>query len=51
MKNGLYTIHIEVLDGVCGRNGVVMVLRDGIIRGGDSHFCYTGSDGFADGKW
>jgi hypothetical protein len=51
MKNGLYSIHIEMLDGVSGRNGGVMVLRDGIIRGGDSHFYYIGSYSFADGKW
>ena len=51
MKNGLYAIHIEMLDGVSGRNGGVMVLRDGIIRGGDSHFYYTGSYSFGDGKW
>lgn len=51
MKNGLYTIHIEMLDGVPGRNGGVMVLRDGTIRGGDSHFYYTGSYSFAGGKW
>jgi hypothetical protein len=51
MKNGLYTLHIEFLDGLSGRNGGVMVLRDGIIRGGDSHFYYTGSYSFADGKW
>ncbi len=51
MKNGLYTIHIEMLDGVSGRNGGVMVLHDGTIRGGDSHFYYTGSYSFADGKW
>ena len=51
MKNSLYTIHIKMLDGVSGRNGVVMVLGDGIIRGGDSHFYYTGSYSFAGGKW
>ena len=51
MKNGLYSIHIQMLDGVSGRNGGVMVLRDGTIRGGDSHFYYTGSYSFADGKW
>jgi hypothetical protein len=51
MKNGLYDIHIEMLDGVSGRNSGVMVLRDGTIRGGDSHYYYTGSYSFADGKW
>ncbi|MDQ8729924.1 GrlR family regulatory protein [Bradyrhizobium sp. LHD-71] len=51
MKNGLYTLHIEMLDGVAGRNGGVMVLHDGTIRGGDSYFYYTGSYSFADGRW
>ena len=51
MKNGLYSIHIRMLDGVSGRNGGIMVLRDGLIRGGDSHFYYTGSYSFADGRW
>src|SRR4029450_2383851 len=51
MKSGLCSIHIEMLDGVSGRNGGVMVLRDGIIRGGDSHFYYTGAYSFADGRW
>jgi len=51
MKNGLYTIHIEMLDGVSGRNGGVMVLHEGAIRGGDNYFYYVGSYSFADGKW
>lgn len=51
MKNGLYSIHIQMLDGVSGRNGGVMVMRDGVIRGGDSHFYYTGSYSFAEGRW
>lgn len=51
MKNGLYSLHIEMLDGVQGRNSGVMVLRDGVIRGGDTHFYYLGSYSFADGKW
>lgn len=51
MKNGLYTLHIEMLDGLSGRNGGVMVLRDGAIRGGDSYFYYLGSYSFADGRW
>jgi hypothetical protein len=51
MKNGIYSIHIEMLDGVEGRNGGVMVLHNGSIRGGDAFFYYIGSYTFADGKW
>lgn len=51
MQNALYSLHIEMLDGVPGRNGGIMVLRDGVIRGGDAHFYYLGSYIFADGKW
>jgi hypothetical protein len=51
MKNGLYSLRIEMLDGVQGANTGVMVLRDGEILGGDSFFYYVGSYTFADGKW
>jgi hypothetical protein len=51
MKNGLYSLRIELLDGVKGVNTGVMVLRDGSIRGGDSIFYYVGSYSFSDGKW
>ncbi len=51
MKNGLYSIRIEMLDGVHGVNTGVMVLRDGEILGGDAFFFYVGSYSFSDGKW
>ncbi len=51
MKNGLYSIRIEMLDGVRGVNTGVMVLRDGEILGGDAFFFYVGSYSFSDGKW
>jgi T3SS negative regulator,GrlR len=51
MKNGLYSVRIEMLDGVRGENTGVMMLRDGQILGGDSFFYYVGSYSFADGKW
>lgn len=51
MKNGLYSLRIDMLDGVEGSNTGVMVMRDGIIRGGDTYFYYVGSYSFADGKW
>ena len=46
--NGLYSIHIRMLDG--GNSGVMM-LYDGRIRGGDAYFDYIGSYSAADGKW
>lgn len=51
MKNGLYSLRIEMLDGVEGTNTGVIVLRDRVIRGGDSIFYYVGSYSCADGKW
>lgn len=51
MKNGLYSLRIEMLDGVRGVNTGVIMLRDGNIRGGDSIFYYVGSYSFSDGKW
>jgi hypothetical protein len=35
MKNGLYSVHIQMGDGVKGRASGIIVLRDGIIVGGD----------------
>jgi hypothetical protein len=51
MKNGLYSIRIEMLDGVRGTNTGVMVLHEGQILGGDAFFYYVGSYTFADGRW
>jgi hypothetical protein len=51
IKNGLYSIHIRMLDGVDGGNTGVMVLHDGKIRGGDAFFDYIGSYSSANGKW
>jgi hypothetical protein len=49
--NGLYSIHIRMLDGIDGGNTGVMVLRDGVIRGGDAFFDYLGSYTSASGRW
>jgi hypothetical protein len=49
--NGLYSIHIQMLDGIDGGNTGVMVLHDGRIRGGDGFFDYIGSYTCANGKW
>lgn len=51
MKNGLYTLHIQMLDGVRGANTGVVVLRDGAMRGGDAYFYYVGSYSFANGRF
>jgi hypothetical protein len=51
IKNGLYSIHIRMLDGIDGGNTGVMVLHDGRIRGGDAYFDYIGSYTSANGRW
>ncbi|QOG19003.1 MULTISPECIES: hypothetical protein [Bradyrhizobium] len=43
MKNGLYSIHIDMLDGVKGRDSGVLILRDGVLLGGGPHFWSRGS--------
>jgi hypothetical protein len=51
IANGLYSIHLRMLDGLDGGNTGVMVLHDGRIRGGDGFFDYIGSYTAANGKW
>jgi hypothetical protein len=51
IRNGLYSIHIRMLDGIDGGNTGVMVLLDGRIRGGDAFFDYVGSYTSANGRW
>ena len=46
MKNGLYSIHINMLDGVKGRDSGVLILRDGLLLGGGPYFWSIGA--FAD---
>lgn len=43
MRNGLYSIHVDLLDGRFGRGSGVLVCRDGLIRGGDAFLFYTGT--------
>jgi len=43
MRNGLYSIHVSLLDGNTGKGSGVIVFRDGMIRGGDAYLYYTGS--------
>jgi len=51
IKNGLYSIHIRMLDGIDAGNAGVMVLHAGRIRGGDGFFGYLGAYSSAGGKW
>ena len=46
VKNGLYSIRIEMRDGKQGHATGVVILYDGRILGGDSYFYYTGSYSF-----
>jgi hypothetical protein len=43
MKNGLYSIHVSLLDGRSGKGSGVVVFRDGKIRGGDAFLFYVGN--------
>jgi len=51
MTNGLYSILTEMIEGGHGHASGVIVLLDGKIAGGDSHFYYTGSYTADRGKW
>ena len=51
MRNGLYSIHIQMGDGVKGRASGVLVLRDGKFLGGDPYFWSRGSYTFREGSW
>src|ERR1700753_683068 len=43
MKNGLYSIHVNLLDGRSGKGSGVILFRNGQILGGDAYLFYTGS--------
>jgi len=49
--NGLYSIHIRMLDGVDGGLTGVMLLNDGRILGGDASFYYIGTYTSENGRW
>jgi len=51
MRNGLYSVHIQMGDGVKGRASGVIVLRDGRIFGGDPYFWSVGTYTTRDGSW
>ena len=41
MNNGLYSIHVTLLDGRSGKGSGVILFRDGQILGGDAYLFYT----------
>jgi T3SS negative regulator,GrlR len=43
MKNGLYSIHVNLQDGRSGKGSGVVMFRDGKILGGDAYLFYVGS--------
>jgi hypothetical protein len=43
MKNGLYSIHVTLLDGRVGKGSGVIMFRDGQIFGGDAYLFYIGT--------
>jgi hypothetical protein len=51
MKNGLYSIHIHMLDGVRGRDSGILILRDGKFLGGGPFFWSVGSYTVGNGTW
>jgi hypothetical protein len=51
MKNGLYSIHIHMLDGVRGRDSGVLILRNGVLLGGGPFFWSVGSYTVGHGTW
>ncbi|MEA2842248.1 MAG: hypothetical protein QOF41_3578 [Methylobacteriaceae bacterium] len=42
MKNGLYSIHVQLGDGREGKGSGVLVFNEGVILGGDAFLFYTG---------
>ena len=51
MKNGLYSLHMHMLDGVKGRDSGILILRDGRFLGGGPYFWSTGSYTCGAGTW
>ena len=51
MKNGLYSIHIHMLDGVKGRDSGALILHDGELLGGGPYFWSIGSYSVGNGTW
>ena len=51
MRNGPYSIHIHMLDGVRGRDSGVIILRDGKLLGGGPYFWSIGTYSVGKGTW
>jgi hypothetical protein len=51
MRNGLYSVHIHMLDNVRGRDSGVLLLWDGRIAGGGPYFWSVGSYRVTGGTW
>jgi hypothetical protein len=51
IRNGLYALTVRLQDGIEGGGNGVVVLRDGVIRGGDSFFYFVGSYTCCGSKW
>src|SRR5262249_22351915 len=51
IPDGLYSIHLRMLDGIEGGLTGVMLLNQGRILGGDASFYYLGSYTAANGRW
>src|SRR6478735_4922985 len=51
IADGLYSIHLRMLDGVDGGLTGVMLLNQGRILGGDAFFYYLGSYTSENGRW
>lgn len=51
MRNGLYSIHMRMLDGVRGRDSGVIILRDGKLIGGGPYFWSIGTYTVGEGTW
>ena len=51
MKNGLYSIHVHMSDGVKGRDSGVTMLRDGMLISGGPYFWSIGSYTVGNGTW
>ena len=51
MRNGIYSIHVYMLDGVRGRDSGILILRDGELLGGGPFFWSIGRYSVGQGTW
>ena len=51
VRNGPYSIHIHMTDGVRGRDSGILNLRDGLLIGGGPYFWSIGPYGAGEGTW